>query len=164
MHKTLILLSASVLALSACDTLYPPTPKPDNTIKVVQTSKGPVAIPPTCLDWASATTNPYDNQPLPQFGCATARNLAMMVDQPNDLIHGREMSAGRAVTTVGAIRRYDNNQTRGLIDPDSAPDTSVAATTSSTAASPLTGDITGSTAASTGASSSTSAAPAAAAP
>jgi type IV pilus biogenesis protein CpaD/CtpE len=158
MRKTLILISTGFLMLTGCDSLYPPTPKPDNTIKVTQTSKGAVATPPTCLPWSSATTDPYDNQPFPQFGCANARNLALMVDQPSDLVHGRDMGPASGVMAVGAMRRYYSNQTRGLVDTDTSADTSVAITTAPTAASPLTGDVTGGGSSS---SSSSSAAPAA---
>lgn len=163
MHKTRYLFLLGLVALASCDSLsapqiYPPTPKPDYTIKVVPTANGLAAIPPGCPSWSTATADPYDNQPLPQFGCANARNLAMMIEEPKDLVHGRDAgNSSSGVLTVGAMRRYYNNQTRGLIDTDTAADTSVAVTTSSTAASPMSGDnITGG-----GSSSSSSAAPAA---
>ena len=141
--------------LSGCQ-IYPPTPTPDYTIRVVPTADGMVAIPPECPSWNTAIPDPYDNQPLPQFGCANARNLALMVDRPSDLVHARDMGPSNGVTTVGAIRRYDNNQTRGLIDTDTAADSAIAVTTATTAASTMTGDA-------AGGSSSSSAAPAAAA-
>jgi len=120
-----------------------PTMKPDYTIRVIPTNNGMVAVPPDCPSWATENASPFDNQPIPQFGCANARNLALMVDQPSDLIKGRDPGTASGVTTVGAIRRYNNNQTRGLIDPDSAADTSIAITTAPTASSPMTGEATG---------------------
>lgn len=146
------------LSLVACDTLFPPTPTPDYTIHVTQTPAGPFAIAPKCLDMTSATANPYDNQPLPQFGCANARNLAMMVERPNDLVQGRDFGDGSGVLAVGAMRRYYNNQTRGLIDLQSSPDLSVAATTAPTASSSMTGDAAASSGGSSSASSGGSAA------
>ena len=130
------------LALTACEVAYPPTLRPNNTILVVPSANGAVAIPPTCAEWDKESVNPYDNQPLPQLGCATARNLADMVERPEDLIEGRALAKTRGVTMVGAVRRYDNNQTRGLISP-SAEVSQAAATTAPTAASNLTGDVTG---------------------
>lgn len=161
MHKILSLSLASLLLLAGCESpqIYPPTPKPDLTIHVVPTPNGMTAVPPTCPSWASATIDPYDNQPLPQFGCATARNLAMMVERPEDLVHGRDSGNSSGVMAVGSMRRYYNNQTRGLIYPSSAPDTAVDATTAPSAASPMTGDATGSAAASSSSSSSAPAAP-----
>jgi len=142
-----------LLALTACTDPYPPTPRPDYTIHVVSLPAGRVAIPPTCLKWSEATTDPYDNQPLPQLGCATARNLALMVERPDDLVHGRELGPERGVHAVGTIRRYDNDQTRGLIDPQSGTDSVAASTTSFQAAPNLPGDITGAAAAASSSSS-----------
>jgi hypothetical protein len=140
--KTFLLL-ATVPLLAACEGLYPPTPHPDYTIHVVSTPQGDKAIPPECPSWAAATTNPYDNQMIPQLGCATARNLAQMVERPDDLVDARPLGPERGVTAVGAVRRYDNNQTRGLIDPNTNADSAVAATTSTAPASSMSGDITG---------------------
>ena len=131
-----------VLALAACD-LYPPTPHPDYTIHVVSTPQGDVAVPPTCASYVTAVQDPFDNQPQPQFGCATARNLALSVERPSDLVQGRELGPERGVNAVGSIRRYDNNQTRGLIDPESSTDSIVSITTAPVSNSPMTGDITG---------------------
>jgi len=107
------------------------------------TPDGMVAIPPGCPNWTTATTDPYDNQPLPQFGCANARNLAIMVDRPEDLVRGRDMGDSSGVLTVGAMRRYYNNQTRGLLDLDTSPDMSSAITTSPTPTSSMTGEAAG---------------------
>jgi len=157
------LLSLSLLLIAGCSDLYPATPHPDYSIKVMPTATGMAAIPPECASWATDTVNPYDNQTLPQFGCASARNLALMVENPEDLVHGRDMGTGRAVTTVGAVRRYDNNQTRGILDLGSSPDSSVAVTTSSAPSSSMSGDAASGGGSAAASSSSSAAAPAAAA-
>lgn len=135
---TLLILT---LMLSACETPYPPTMRPDYTIRVTPSAQGGTAIPPTCPSWSAERANPYDNQPLPQYGCTDARNLAAMVETPNDLVRPRELGPMRGVAAVGAMRRYDNNQQRGLIVPG-AESNQVAITTASTSASQLSGDIT----------------------
>lgn len=136
-----LLIASSLLVLSACESLYAPTPRADYTIRVVSSPQGSIAIPPECLSWNDAVVNPFDNQPLPQFGCATARNLASQIDNPKDLVEGRSLGDARGVVSVGAIRRYDNDQTRGLLLP--ATDSSqTAATTAVTGASSLSGDVT----------------------
>jgi hypothetical protein len=144
----------ALLPLAACQ-VYEPTPKPDYTIGVMPTASGMVAIPPTCPSWSGNVTDPYDNQPVPQFGCATARNLALMADNPQDVATGRSLDDTRGVAMVGAIRRYDNNQTRGLIYTSSSVDSAVDITTAPVTSSTMTGDVTGS-ANSSGASSSSS--------
>ncbi len=143
MRVSFTFVSLAMLALAACADPYPPTPKPDYAIRIAPSAKGLVAVPPECPSYATATIDPYDNQPLPQFGCANARNLAMMVEKPEDLLKGREMGDTRGVIAVGAMRRYDNNQTRGLIDTTSSPNSAVATTTASTPSSGMTGDAAG---------------------
>ncbi len=138
-----VLCAFGLLALTGCEDPYDPTVRPDYTIRVVPTAQGYKAIEPTCVDWANAP-DPYDNQPMPQFGCASQRNLAAMAENPKDLVEGRPMSNTRGVTQVGAIRRYDNNQTRGLITPDSES-SQIAVSTAASASSIMTGDVTGGT-------------------
>jgi hypothetical protein len=133
-------LAFGFIALAGC-TLYDPTPKPDYTIRVVPAPNGTmVALPPTCPSYATATADPYDNQPMPQFGCATARNLAFEIERPEDLVGGRTMGDADGVTTVGAMRRYYNNQTRGLLWTGSDP-SQASTSTMSTTTSAITGEV-----------------------
>lgn len=136
------LITLSLIALTACDP-YVSTPTPDYSIRVMKTPEGMVAIPPTCPSYATDISDPYDNQPQPQFGCATARNLAMMTERPSDLVDPRTLAPTSGVPMVGAMFRYNNNQTRGFIYPVSSPDSAVDVTTMSTAASSISGDVTG---------------------
>jgi len=145
LSRTLIL-SVGLLALTGCEDLYLSTMRPDYTIRVTPTPQGSVATAPECPTWSDNTVNPFDNQPLPQYGCAHARNLADMVENPDDLIEGRTLGNGRGVTHVGAVRRYDNNQPRGLVWTGKDVN-EVAKTTAPTATSPLSGDATGGTSA-----------------
>jgi hypothetical protein len=155
MRISTLLISISLLGLAACDP-YPPTPTPDYTIRVMHSQSGMVALPPTCPNWSTDTKDPYDNQPDPQFGCANARNLALTVEKPEDLVQPRSLGDARGTVMVGAIKRYDNNQTRGLVYTASSPDNSVDATTATTATSPMTGDATSSSGGSSSSSSSSS--------
>lgn len=151
------LLLVSLTALSACSDLYEPTLYPDYAIRVIPSKQGSIAVPPECPSWETALANPFDNQPMPQFGCSDAKNLAAMIENPNDLVEGRKLDNARGVLAVGSVRRYDNNQTRGLIL-SGAETNQAAATTAATGASALTGDVTagGSSSASTSATSSES--------
>jgi hypothetical protein len=131
-------LMACLLGVAACGTSTPP----DYTIRVVPASDGQSAqaIPPTCPSWSGNDLNAFDNQPLPQFGCADARNLALMVDNPNDLLQGRQPGAASGVTTAGSIVRYNNNQTRGLMDTGQQTDTTPASTTAPVSNSSMSGE------------------------
>jgi hypothetical protein len=141
MHITKLVTLLTLISLGACQ-IYYPTPQPDYTIRVMHSNGNYTAIPPTCMNWSTDTINPYDNQRDPQFGCASARNLALMVDKPSDLVNPHATDEGRAVSDVGAIKRYDNNQTRGLIWTGSDPN-QAATTTASTPNSAITGDSAG---------------------
>jgi len=127
------------MALSACADSYPPTMRPDYTIRVAPSPTGHAATPPTCADWTADLANPYDNQPLPQFGCATARNLAMMVEQPKDLVAARDLGPANGTTAVGSMLRYNSNQTRGLLWTGQDPNV-VAVTSASTPSSAISGE------------------------
>jgi pilus assembly protein CpaD len=48
-----------------------------------------VAIPPDCPDWSEDIGRDPQNMPWPNAGCATQRNLAAMVANPEDLIRPR---------------------------------------------------------------------------
>jgi pilus assembly protein CpaD len=65
---------------------------------------------PGCPSW----TDPGIDSPLrlsTNYGCATNTNLAAMVANPDDLVHGREASGAGAVVVAGrAIRTYRESQ------------------------------------------------------
>ena len=48
-----------------------------------------VAVPPDCPDWSENIGRDPQNMPWPNKGCATQRNLAAMVANPEDLLHPR---------------------------------------------------------------------------
>ena len=149
MRLSALILALGCFALGGCTNPYPPTPRPDYTIRVTPTANGMVATPPPCPSWVTEHSNPYENQPLPQFGCATARNLAMMVERPEDLVTGRELGPANGVTAVGSMRRYNSDQTRGLIWTGQDPN-AVAVTTSSATSSSISGELATGSAASSG--------------
>jgi pilus assembly protein CpaD len=48
-----------------------------------------VAVPPDCPDWSENLARDPQNMPWPNMGCATQRNLAAMVANPEDLVRPR---------------------------------------------------------------------------
>jgi pilus assembly protein CpaD len=48
-----------------------------------------VALPPDCPDWSEDMGRDPNNMPWSNKGCATQRNLAAMVANPEDLVHPR---------------------------------------------------------------------------
>ncbi len=119
MRSTLsaLFLALSVIGLGGCET---PQPRPDYTIKLMpaRADGSLVAIPPECEGWESLNYDSLENQPWPRYGCANARNLAVMVDRPDDLVAGRDSGLANPETTANATRRYVTDKTKPLIDPN----------------------------------------------
>ena len=66
-----------------------------------------VASVPGCPNWETPSQPNYNNKTMPNFGCGVNSNLAAMVANPEDLIHGRESGGiGDAATAVRAIDVY----------------------------------------------------------
>ena len=92
-----------------------------DSVRVVVTRA--VASVPNCPDWSSRPSQPnFNNRMVPNFGCSVNSNLAAMVANPEDLVHGREGSGvGDAITAskaVGAYRAAPPTGTKGLSDTD----------------------------------------------
>lgn len=121
MNLRLLLLSATVL-LSACSATNAVTS--NHIIPVAQGDQGRfVAVPPVCEGGANSfEPNPFTNQPIPGFGCANARNLALQIVKPADLIHPAPLGDADAIKAAGAIDRYRRGEIWGLYDPTKLPD------------------------------------------
>ena len=69
------------------------------------------------VDGCPAWTNPDIESPVrtgSNYGCATNSNLAAMIANPDDLVHGREASGEGAVVVAGrAVRTYRESQPTG---------------------------------------------------
>jgi pilus assembly protein CpaD len=67
----------------------------------------PVVLPPTCDKWGENVGRNEPRLPYPNFGCATQRNTAIMVDNARDLIAPQEedprSSERRSMTWSGYV-------------------------------------------------------------
>ena len=70
----------------------------------IEVSDG-VASVPNCPDWSDSTANADEGQSA-NFGCATRSNLAAMIANPDDLLHGQVANQTDAVATVRAMKAY----------------------------------------------------------
>lgn len=61
------------------------------TVRVVVSRRR--AEVPGCPNWSRPSNPNYDNRTAPNFGCGVNSNMAAMVANPEDLIHGREGAA-----------------------------------------------------------------------
>lgn len=60
----------------------------DGTVRVVVTRSR--AIVPNCPNWSRSREMNYANRSHPNYGCSVNGNLAAMIANPEDLLHGRE--------------------------------------------------------------------------
>lgn len=89
---------------------------PPGVVRVVVTRTQ--ASVPGCPNWSEPASPNYHNRTMPNFGCAVNGNLAAMVANPQDLVHGREGSGVSDATTasraVGVYRTTPPTGTKGL--------------------------------------------------
>ncbi len=73
-----------------------------------------------CPNWDRPAAPDYDNQQMPNFGCAVNGNLTAMVADPQDLIYGREggsvVDAATASKAVNSYRSAAPTGNKGLQD------------------------------------------------
>ena len=91
--------------------------RPDSVRVVVTRARASV---PNCPNWSVPAQPNYQNRNMSNFGCAVNANLAAMVANPEDLVHGREGSgvgdAATASRAVGVYRSTPPTGTKGLQD------------------------------------------------
>ena len=62
---------------------------------------------PGCPNWSEPAAPNYNNRSMSNLGCAVNANLAAMVANPQDLVHGQEGSGvGDALTSAKAVQSY----------------------------------------------------------
>jgi pilus assembly protein CpaD len=81
-----------------------------------------VVTAPNCPNWSKAPGNDFDNTLHSDFGCATASNLAAMIDDPRDLAGGRAMGPPRGDAALAAIKRYNTGKVAPLSGQDTGSD------------------------------------------
>lgn len=78
------------------------------------------ATVPDCPDWSQASQPNFANKSMSNFGCGVNSNLAAMVANPEDLIHGQDDSGvGDTRTATKAVESYRKavpTGTQGLKD------------------------------------------------
>jgi pilus assembly protein CpaD len=83
------------------------------TVRVVVSRT--VASVPNCPNWERPSQPNYNNKSMPGLGCSVNSNLAAMIANPEDLVHGREgvgildtATAAKAVNTYRSMAPTGN--------------------------------------------------------
>jgi pilus assembly protein CpaD len=78
--------------------------QPDSVRVVVSRRR---AMVPNCPNWNRLSEPDFNNRSMSNFGCGVNSNLAAMVADPIDLVHGRQGSAASdGVTGAKAVQMY----------------------------------------------------------
>lgn len=69
---------------------------------------------PNCPNWDEPAQPNYNNHSTSNFGCGVNSNLAAMIANPEDLVHGREGTGlGDAQTATKAVESYRQSKPTG---------------------------------------------------
>ena len=72
------------------------------------------AVVPGCPNWSIPSQPNYDNRSMSNYGCGVNSNIAAMVANPEDLIHGREAAGpGDVDTAAKAVILYRSTPPSG---------------------------------------------------
>jgi pilus assembly protein CpaD len=92
---------------------------PSGTVRVIVTRAR--AEVPGCPNWSVPAQPNYNNRMMSNFGCGVNSNLAAMVANPEDLVHGREGAGFSTVAGTKAVQYYRSTPpsgSKGLMDID----------------------------------------------
>ena len=112
------ILLAAALALAGC--VANPVVTPEWPIGVAPAAGRPdrlVVVAPECGAAPATTPEPYGNSWHNQhlgLGCSQARNLALQVAEPRDLVQGRTAGRPDAEREARAIDRYHKGEEKDL--------------------------------------------------
>ncbi|MGO1118278.1 CpaD family pilus assembly lipoprotein [Rhodovibrionaceae bacterium A322] len=84
---------------------------------VLVSSRRQVAVSRECGDFRGTWIDASDLN-TPNFGCADDKNLAVMVADPKELKNPQGLAPAPGTTAVGAVERYNKDETKPLPDPD----------------------------------------------
>ncbi len=91
---------------------------PPGSIRVV-VSRARAEVP-NCPNWSVPSNPNYNNRNMSNYGCAVSSNIAAMIANPDDLLHGREgqtaVDADTATRGVAVFRSTAPTGTKGLQD------------------------------------------------
>lgn len=84
---------------------------PAGAVRVVVSRS--VASVPGCPNWDQPSQPDFANSTMSNFGCATNRNLAAMIANPEDLVRGQSGGGSDARTVSKAIKSYRDAKPTG---------------------------------------------------
>lgn len=90
-----------LLALAACDNFTP-----REKVATYDPETRGLELPYPCPDWSQSQVHNYKNEPHSNFGCAVNTNMAVQLENPEDLHHGHGNASPDTEVTVRAVQQY----------------------------------------------------------
>ncbi|MEO5373569.1 MAG: CpaD family pilus assembly protein [Alphaproteobacteria bacterium] len=86
----------------------------EGTLRTAMLSfQGYVVQPPQCGDWSQSSSFRPENSPTGNFGCATQRNIGLMVRDPRDLIRSADVSGSDGQRHGDIMTKYRTSKVTG---------------------------------------------------
>jgi pilus assembly protein CpaD len=102
---------------------HPSDPRTFATVRLsyprIAAVAGPCGLWPEDLGPSLANKSYSDNKPYYNFGCATQRNLAAMIDNPSDLVQPRSETPAYTTRRTEAFEKYRTGNSTATVYPDS---------------------------------------------
>lgn len=92
----------ALLGLAACGDNFAPREK----VATYDPDTKTMALPYPCPDWSQSQTMNYKNEVHSNYGCAVNNNLAIQLENPEDLHHGHGKAGPDTEVTTGVIESY----------------------------------------------------------
>ena len=99
--RSVVAIAAVMMLLAACDNYTPR--KKEATYNPVTRE---LTLPYPCPDWSQSQDNNYKNEMHSDYGCAVNNNLAIQLENPEDLHHGHGQTSPDTEVTTGVIKQY----------------------------------------------------------
>jgi pilus assembly protein CpaD len=71
--------------------------------------------PPGCKPWSDLRDGDRFNDPTAPLGCSLMNNLALMVDDPADLVAGRPLAPASGAHAAAGVERYATGQVKPFL-------------------------------------------------
>ncbi|PIR32138.1 MAG: hypothetical protein COV36_05005 [Alphaproteobacteria bacterium CG11_big_fil_rev_8_21_14_0_20_44_7] len=109
MRKSFLILSSALVLTSVLASCANHDPK----LNIVTNESGyQQVIPPKCPNWTKTSgLGNYFNTPSTNYKCATYNNYGAMIEDPSDMIQGKQADSYNAQRTSNSVAAYRNSGT-----------------------------------------------------
>lgn len=105
-------LVVAMLVLAACDNFTP-----REKVATYDRETGELVMPYPCTDWSQSQVHNYKNELHSNYGCAVNTNLALQLEDPQDLVRGHGTEGPDGDISIGVIKQYREGKLPAALTP-----------------------------------------------